>query len=238
TSTRALVGFEALARWHHPTRGLILPGDFISLAEETGLISVLGLRILEDACAQLAEWKKMLPMLSALTMSVNVSRKQLTSISLVDQVQDILVRTGVEAHHLKLEITESTVMDSPRQANEVLTRLRDMNVQLHVDDFGTGQSSLCMLEDLPLDGMKLDSSFADGLTGADGQSLVFDAVAMLARGLNVPLVAEGIETEGQLHRLKEIGCEFAQGYLFGRPMDAKAATSLLLAIPSMQSRAA
>lgn len=238
TRTRELVGFEALARWEHPTRGLIMPIDFITLAEESGLINLLGLRILEDACAQLVEWKKLSQQFAGLTVSVNVSRKQLNSISLVDQVQDILTRTGLEAHALRLEITESSVMDSPRQASEVLIRLRDLNVQLHIDDFGTGQSSLCMLQEMPLDGMKLDSSFAESLNAAAGQSPVFDAVAMLARGLKVPLVAEGIETEAQLRRLQAIGCEFAQGYLFGRPMDAKAATAMLLAVPVLKNRAA
>ncbi|HEX8521302.1 MAG TPA: EAL domain-containing protein [Tepidisphaeraceae bacterium] len=227
--SRELMGFEALARWHHPQLGWIPPERFIPLAEETGAIMTIGVWILEAACEQLARWQKDNPALSSMSMSVNVSRRQLNSQTLVTDVQRILSDTGITPRNLKLEITESAIMDDPEAAVKVLKQIQQLGVQLHMDDFGSGFSSLSCLHSFPLDGLKIDREFVDGVPTRPNHAAVVRSVVSLAHNLRVPLVAEGIETQEQIAALEAMGCDQAQGYLFSKPMDAENATQFIAA---------
>jgi diguanylate cyclase (GGDEF)-like protein len=227
TATRELVGFEALARWHHPTRGVVSPSDFIPLAEQTGIIVPLGFKMFEEACRQLAEWDTMFPGRAKLTMGINLSRKQLSYPRLLETFQQILNRHGTNPDRLHLEVTESTIMDDARKSLEVLHRLREMNLNLHMDDFGTGHSSLSCLHQLPLDGLKMDRSFVGDLRPGNGVHPVMNAIQNLAVGMNLPVVAEGVESEAQFQKIREVGCSYVQGFLFSKPLTASDATTLL-----------
>ena len=224
--TERIVGFEALLRWQHPTRGLVPPLSFIPLAEETGLIGPVGRWILETACRQAAAWRRDLPGHEALVMSVNLSGRQFVQPDLVDEVAGILADTGLDPRALELEITESVVMDQSESGVRTLRRLRDLGVKLVLDDFGTGYSSLSYLKHLPLDTIKIDRSFVAGLDGDADRSIV-EAVVGLAHGLHIGVVAEGIETEAQRRQLIELGCDLGQGYLFSPPVPSPDATRLL-----------
>jgi diguanylate cyclase (GGDEF)-like protein len=220
-----VVGFEALVRWQHPTRGLIPPLSFIPMAEETGLIAPLGRWVLETACRQAVAWRSKTTG-APLVMSVNLSARQFVQAELVDEVSDILTMTGLEPSELELEITESVLMDQSESGVRTLRRLRELGVRLVLDDFGTGYSSLSYLKHLPLDTIKIDRSFVVGLDGKADRSIV-EAVVALAHGLGIGVVAEGIETETQHRQLIELGCDLGQGYLFSRPVPATEATRLL-----------
>jgi diguanylate cyclase (GGDEF)-like protein len=224
----AIVGFEALVRWQHPTRGLVPPLAFIPLAEETGLIVPLGRWVLETACREAARWRRPAhhrgP--TPLFVSVNLSARQFVQTDLIDDVAHILAATGLAAEALELEITESVVMDQSETGVRALSRLRDLGVRLVLDDFGTGYSSLAYLKHLPLDTIKIDRSFVAGLEGKADRSIV-EAVIALAHGLGIGVVAEGIETDSQAARLRELGCDLGQGYRFARPMPADDARRLL-----------
>jgi diguanylate cyclase (GGDEF)-like protein len=225
--SRHLMGFEALARWNHPTLGWIPPEKFIPLAEETGAIIPIGIWILEQACKQLAQWQRATSALLNLTMSVNVSRRQLTTADLFTEVKRILASTLITPRNLKLEITESAIMNDPDAAIRVLTQIQQLGVQLHMDDFGSGFSSLSCLQSFPLDGLKIDREFVDGVPTHPNRAAVIRSVISLAHNLRVPLVAEGIETLEQINALEAMGCDQAQGYLFAKPMDADAATAFI-----------
>jgi diguanylate cyclase (GGDEF)-like protein/excisionase family DNA binding protein len=212
-----IVGLEALVRWQHPTRGLVPPLSFIPLAEETGLIIPLGRWVLETACRQARAWRDAMP-LSGLVMSVNLSARQFTQPDLVDQVAAILAETGLPAHLLELEITETVLMDQSEAGTRALRALRELGVQLVLDDFGTGYSSLAYLKHLPLDTIKIDRSFVSGLDDDDANLPIVEAVIALAHGLGIDVVAEGIETVAQLDRLRALGCDRGQGYFYARPL--------------------
>ncbi len=236
--TEAVVGFEALVRWQHPTRGLVPPMAFIPMAEETGLIVPLGRWVLETACRQAALWRRSRPATpdaAAPFVSVNLSARQFAAADLVEDVTAILAETGLEPGALELEITESVVMDQSETGIRVLRELRDHGVRLVLDDFGTGYSSLAYLKHLPLDTIKIDRSFVAGLDEVADRSIV-DAVIALAHGLKIGVVAEGIETRRQAERLRELGCVLGQGYLFSRPVPA-AATARLLVTPGARGEA-
>jgi EAL domain-containing protein (putative c-di-GMP-specific phosphodiesterase class I) len=235
--TGRLVGFEPLARWKHPTRGMESPADFIPMAEESGLIVPLGTMILEEACRQLAEWQRNAPEFAELTMSVNVSRKQLVSGDLIQNVQRILRETSVKPQNLKLEITESSVMADVKASLEVLKRLQSLGVQLHIDDFGTGYSSLSCLQSFPLNGLKIDRGFVNEITVKPDQAAILKAIVSLAHSLNLPLVSEGVETAEQSTLLQSMGCDYAQGYLFSKPMDSTAATQFVARCAQKQAAA-
>jgi diguanylate cyclase (GGDEF)-like protein len=224
----AIVGFEALLRWQHPNRGLVPPMSFIPMAEETGLIVPIGRWVLETACRQAARWRRAAAKAGAREpfVSVNLSARQFTSDELVDDVTRILAETGLEPTALEIEITESIVMDQSEAGIRALRELRDLGVRLVLDDFGTGYSSLSYLKHLPLDMIKVDRSFVAGLDGSADRSIV-DAVIALAHGLGIGVVAEGIETASQLDRLRELGCDLGQGYLFSRPVPAPRMARLL-----------
>ncbi|MET0752316.1 MAG: PAS domain S-box protein [Pyrinomonadaceae bacterium] len=230
--------FEALIRWNHPQHGLIMPNEFICVAEETGLIISMGKWILEEACRQTSEWQKRFPSIDSLSISVNLSAKQLMHPSLTAQVSEILERTRLKARFLKLEVTESTVMENADTALGVLSDLHKLGISLSTDDFGTGYSSLSYLHRFPFERLKIDRSFISKMEQDDKCEAIVRTILMLGQNLNIETVAEGIETEKQLERLQLLGCPFGQGFLFSKPVNAAAAERLLqeglpLALDSM-----
>ncbi len=215
--TGRITGFEALMRWEHPERGMVRPDEFIPLAEETGLIVPMGRWALQEACRQVAWWHSRGALL---TMSVNLSPRQLTESTLTDDFADILRRSKVDPDAIWLEITESTLMRDAESAVTTLGKLRALGVHLSVDDFGTGYSSMTYLKRFPVEALKVDRSFVDGLGEESGDTAICTAVVSLAHALGLRAVAEGVETAGQVAVLRQLGCEMAQGYLFGRPEPA------------------
>jgi diguanylate cyclase (GGDEF)-like protein len=218
------VGFEALMRWHHPTRGAVSPAEFIPVAEETGLIVPIGKWALDVAVAQLAEWHKIDP---TMTMSVNVSARQLRDPHLVGAVAATIGRHGVPAERVCLEITETAMVADGERAAEVFAALKVIGVQLSTDDFGTGYSSLAFLRQYPIDQVKIDRSFVAGLGNGIDDEVIIDAVVSIASKLNMHVVAEGVEESAQQNRLAALGCNRGQGWLFGRPMPTCDATKYL-----------
>jgi len=215
-----VVGFEVLARWLHPERGLLVPSQFLPMAEEAGLIVDLGSRILRDALSQLAHWRAVGLQFADCAIAVNVASQQLVSGSFHQVVDDALAETGIDADSLWLEITETALMADTNAADRSLRDLRGLGLHLSVDDFGTGYSSLTYLKHFPVEAIKIDRSFVAGLgLEADDTSIV-EAVVRLGHSLGLRVVAEGVETPLQLNLLRELGCDFGQGYLFGRPSPA------------------
>jgi diguanylate cyclase (GGDEF)-like protein/PAS domain S-box-containing protein len=215
-----VVGFEVLARWLHPDRGLLAPAQFLPVAEESGLIVDLGARILRDSLAQLAHWRAVGLRFAACSLSINVATQQLIDGRFLDVVQEALGETGIDADSLWLEITETALMADTTAAGRALRDLRGLGLHLSVDDFGTGYSSLTYLKRFPVEAIKIDRSFVTGLgLEADDTSIV-EAVVRLGHSLGLAVVAEGVETPLQLTRLRELGCDKGQGYLFGRPRPA------------------
>jgi diguanylate cyclase (GGDEF)-like protein/PAS domain S-box-containing protein len=212
------VGVEALVRWRRPDGSLVPPGDFIPVAEETGLIRPIGRWVLREACQQLASWRSELPQAAGLSISVNVSARQLQDASIVEDVEAVLRETGLDPGSLILELTESAVVENFEGAAETLQRLRWMSVQLAMDDFGTGYSSLSSLSRLPLDILKIDQSFVARLDQDTESRAVVYAIVSLALALGVRVTGEGIETADQRDALIELGCKHGQGYLLGRPV--------------------
>jgi Amt family ammonium transporter len=223
------VGFEALVRWRHPTRGTILPATFIPIAEETGLIVPIGHQILALACAQLSLWQRSSPREPPLTLSINVSTRQLHHPGLIDDVSAILRETGLDAATVRLEITESMLMQEGGLVRGTLQQLRELGLRFALDDFGTGYSSLAYLRRFPIDALKIDQSFVAGLGREREDEEIVRAIILLARSLGMSVVAEGVETPDQLTRLRALECEDAQGFFFSRPVDVEAAGALLAA---------
>ena len=219
--TREIQGFEALARWKHEKYGYIPPDKFIPLAEEIGLINTLGLQILRKACTQGVKIQNHLPADAPFMISVNISSKQFEEVNLVQDIKDMLTETNFNPHQLKLEITESVFIEHKVKAVEMLHQLRDIGVEINIDDFGTGYSNLSYLMQLPISTLKIDRSFINPLD-AKGQGLeIIQTILMLAAGLGIKVIAEGVENEFQLEQLKNLQCESAQGYLFAKPMSFK-----------------
>jgi len=221
-----LVGFEALMRWNHPDRGVLDPAMFIPIAEETGLIVPLGNWVLNEACRQMAEWNRGNEHL-AMRMSVNVSSLQLTHPDFVSQVGQALQSANLPAACLTLEVTESVLMEGIENAITTLNQIRDMGVTLSIDDFGTGYSSLSYLATLPIDALKVDKSFIEKMACDGNGSEIVKAIFKLGQALSKQVFAEGIETGAQLALLRELGCQFGQGYLLSRPVDAERAGGVL-----------
>jgi diguanylate cyclase (GGDEF)-like protein/PAS domain S-box-containing protein len=218
--TGAMTGVEALVRWEHPTMGLIAPGRFIPIAEETGLIVPLGYWVLEEACLQWQTWRSRFPIPSEFSVSVNLSGKQLQRTDVVEKVRETLERTEVPPGNLKLEITESMMMADVEDAVAKLHQLKALGVKLALDDFGTGYSSMASLSAFPLDTVKIDRAFIKRLTDQQEASSVITAIIMLAKSLNMDVTGEGVETEEQVSHLQWVGCTTGQGYYFAKPMPA------------------
>ncbi|MEO7397947.1 MAG: EAL domain-containing protein [Ilumatobacteraceae bacterium] len=215
-----LTGFEVLARWRHPDRGLLRPDQFLSMAEESGLIGELGASVLAGSLAQLGRWQATVTSLANVSISVNVSVRQLIDPRFLGVVADALAETGVLADSLWLEITETALMSDAKAATVALRNLRNLGLHLSVDDFGTGYSSLTYLKRFPVEAIKVDRSFVKGLGIDQDDTTIVEAVVNLGRSLGLMVVAEGVETPLQLSRLREMSCDRAQGYLFGRPRPA------------------
>lgn len=227
-----IVGFETLVRWQHPTRGLLLPGEFIALAEETGLIQSIDLYVLRQACLQLSLWQEQYPKQPPLTISVNLSGKHFADPELVGEIDQILEETKIEPDSLQIEITENALIENIETANAILVELKSRAVRLHMDDFGTGYSSLSYLHRFPFHSMKIDRSFVDKIDTSAETCKIVQAVVKLAKNLGIGVIAEGVENAKQLDQLRGLECEFGQGYYFSRPVDSGAAEALLLRMSS------
>jgi EAL domain-containing protein (putative c-di-GMP-specific phosphodiesterase class I) len=215
-------------RWNHPRKGIISPGEFIPVAEESGLIVDIGLIVLREACRTLVAWREQHPLARSLVMSVNLSPRQFSEPMLVEDVKAVLAETGLPPQALKLEITETAIMDHAASAVEKLRRLKALGMALSIDDFGTGYSSMSTLQQFPLDTLKIDLSFVRRLeSGPEGQEIV-KAIISLAHSLQLQVIAEGVEHETQRDILSGLKCEFAQGYLYARPLSEQKAYQFLL----------
>jgi diguanylate cyclase (GGDEF)-like protein/PAS domain S-box-containing protein len=223
-------GFEALIRWRHPEHGILLPGEFISVAEETGLILPMGQWVLREACRQFQAWRANLPGVDSLYVSVNVSGKQLANPEYIHQVLEVLEETGIEPKNLRLEITESTLIENNALITDKLKILHQMGIQLYIDDFGTGYSSLSYIQHFPISTIKIDRSFVEQMSG-DGDnnsSEMIQSILRFAKDMGLAAIAEGIETEQQFERLKSMLCNYGQGFYISRPLDSNAAEAMLL----------
>jgi diguanylate cyclase (GGDEF)-like protein len=226
-SDRRLCGFEALVRWQHPERGLIPPDGFIPIAEETGLIVPIGLWVLGEACRQMRIWDTEFPECANLIVNVNLSARQCLHPTLVSDVSRVLAETGLEPDRLKLEITESLVLEGSEDVIAILTALRSLGVQLGLDDFGMGYSALSYLQRLPVQTLKIDRTFVSGIQNAGSVEIV-RAILSLASGLSMNVTAEGVETADQFALLKDLSCEFGQGFFFDRPLTNDRAREVVL----------
>jgi diguanylate cyclase (GGDEF)-like protein len=233
-----VTGFEALVRWNHPERGLVMPGDFIPLAEETDLIAGIGWWVLHEACRWMRSWQIESTISRRLSINVNLSARQFMQPDLVEQIRSTLQETGLDARCLKLEITESTIVENAEKAIEMLSRLREMDVQLHVDDFGTGYSSLAYLHRFPIDALKIDRTFVQNLGKSEEALEISRAIIALALNMGMDPIAEGIETSEQLEILRSLGCSMGQGYLFSRPLPAAEARLLFERVFSTKPKTA
>ena len=230
-STGRINGFEALVRLSHPVRGLVSPVDFIPIAEETGLIIPLGAWVLREACRQMRLWQQEFPELAPLTMSVNLSGRQFSKPNLAEQIQQILQETELAAPSLKLEITESVVMENAADATASLEQLSNSGIQLSIDDFGTGYSSLSYLHRFPLNTLKIDRSFVSRMDAEGENSEIVQTIITLAHNLGLDVIAEGVETADQMEQLRSLGCEAGQGFFFSKPLDSDSARALIAATP-------
>lgn len=224
---RQLVGFEALIRWQHPQRDLVYPGDFIPLAEATGLITPIGWWVLRSACLQMVEWQQLHNEAQELFISVNITAKQFSQPYAGDIIIQILQSTGLDPHCLKLEITESEVIENIALVLATVEKIKNLGVQLSMDDFGTGYSSLSYLHCLPVDTLKIDRCFVQGIETDHHQLELVKTILKLGQVFNLDIIAEGIETEIQSNQLQELGCKYGQGYLFSRPVTNAIAASLI-----------
>ena len=223
----AIIGFEALARWRHPTLGIIAPDLFIPVAEETGLVTAIGAWMLAEACRQARDWQRRHPGQRALGISVNVSGRQLAQGGVASEVERVLGETGLDPASLTLEITESALMHNLNAGAGVIQRLHAMRIGLHLDDFGTGYSSLAYLHSFPVHALKVDQSFVTKMDHARQQSAIVKAIVSLAHNLGMEVIAEGVETRAQADALRALGCRRGQGFLFSQPVPAEDAERLL-----------
>ncbi|MEI6429301.1 MAG: EAL domain-containing protein, partial [Pseudanabaena sp. ELA607] len=225
--TLHIIGFEALVRWHHPSGQPISPTQFITVAEETGLINSLGWWIMREACQQIHQWNQQLGVGNWLSVNVNVSPVQLRQVDFLARVKQILHETGLPYDLLKLEITESCLLDNIDGTNELFAQFKELGIKLCIDDFGTGYSSLSRLHELPIDTLKIDQSFVKRIGSAADSVAMIQTISSLADSLQISSVAEGIETQSQLDELIAIGCHLGQGYLFAKSCSAEDAWELL-----------
>jgi diguanylate cyclase (GGDEF)-like protein/PAS domain S-box-containing protein len=222
-----VVGFEALVRWQHPGRGMLDPGEFVPIAEDSGLIESIGRWVQESACRQTLEWQGLRPGQRPLEISVNLSARQVAHRDLADSIAEILDRTGLEPGLLRLEITEGVLVEESASATATLDALSKLGVRLVLDDFGTGYSSLAYLNRFPFDALKVDRSFIEGLGVERERTAIVNAVIGMARALSLDAIAEGVESEAQITELRRLGCDYAQGHLFARALPAEQVTQLV-----------
>jgi EAL domain-containing protein (putative c-di-GMP-specific phosphodiesterase class I) len=225
----SIVSVEALVRWMHPARGLVSPDDFISIAEESGLIEPIGSWVLNAACAQASLWHDSLPDSRPIGISVNLSAREFIQRDLEARVASALELTGIEPSSLCIEITESVLLRDPETVHETIRRVAALGARFTLDDFGTGYSSLAYLAGLPIDGLKVDRSFVKALGLDQRSSAITTAIVRMAQALSLEVVAEGIESDSQVRALRDIGCELGQGFRLHRPIHADAVTKLLTA---------
>ena len=218
TVSGRLLGMEALVRWMHPERGMVMPMEFIPVAEDTGMIVAIGRWVLREACRQNAEWQR--AGLRPLRVAVNLSARQLRSDNLVNEIDAALSETALAASSLELEITESMVMENPERVIKLLDRIRSRGIHLSLDDFGTGHSSLAYLKRFPIDCVKIDRTFIKDMPANTDDVAISRTIVAMARSLGLATVAEGVETEAQLELLRTLGCDQIQGYFFSRPIPA------------------
>lgn len=223
----AIIGVEALIRWRRSPQQLVYPGEFIDVAEDTGLILSIGMWVLREACRQMHQWHQKFPYNKPLTISVNISPRQFAQPNLVEQVHEIIVETGIDPATLRLEITENVAMDNVERSIKILSQLRSLGIRFSIDDFGTGYSSLSYLHRFPLDVLKIDRSFVAHMNDDHERLQIVQTIMTLARNLGIEVVAEGTETEQQVERLRAMGCNFVQGFFFSHALTAEAFGNLL-----------
>jgi len=226
-TTGRISGFEALARWNHPERGEVNPVEFISHAEETGLIVALGRWMLQGALQQLKTWTDEGVADETLTVSVNISKRQVAEPGFVDEVREVLAEVGISGSRLQLEITESVIMENPDSIADVLQQFKALGIHVHMDDFGTGYSSLSYLHRFPLDVLKIDREYISTMSADTDYTQVVQTVVALAHTLNMQVIVEGVETDQQLRKLLALNCDFAQGFYFAKPLIADDARELI-----------
>jgi EAL domain-containing protein (putative c-di-GMP-specific phosphodiesterase class I) len=223
---RHIIGFESLIRWEHPQQGLISPAKFVQIAEDTGLIIEMDQWMLRESCAQVRTWQEEFPADPPLSISVNLSGKQFAHPDLNDRIREILAETNVSPESLKLEITESSLIENPEAAANTLRMLKELGIRISLDDFGTGYSSLSYLHRFPIDTIKIDRSFIARLNVSKNSEIV-KAIVTLASNLGMEVIAEGVETDEQIARLTGMNCAYVQGYMFSRPLPANEVRDLL-----------
>lgn len=227
-NTGTIIGFESLVRWHHPLKGFISPAQFIPIAEQSNLILPLGMWILQEACQQIRRWQDRLNGKHVdFSVSVNISGKQFQQEDFIERLDQIILDTGINVKHLKLEVTETLLMNNIEIADHLFKQLKKRHIQLAIDDFGTGYSSLSYLDRFPVDTLKIDRSFVSRLNEVNQTSMIVKATLELAHNLGFNVVAEGVETQQQRDQLRDWGCEFAQGYFYAKPLSAEAAWQFL-----------
>jgi diguanylate cyclase (GGDEF)-like protein/PAS domain S-box-containing protein len=226
--TGKITGLEALVRWQHPDRGLLYPGDFIQLAEETGFISSIDRWVLYEACRQLSEWQQETPLFSQLTISVNLSGRDLAQPDLIDFVESTLSETRLDPKNLNLEITETVIIENKDSTVDVCTKLRELGVHIQIDDFGIGYSSLSYLSQFPINALKIDQSFIRKMDDGNNEANIVQAIVMLSRRMGVNVIAEGVETADQFNALKALGCEYGQGYYVSKPLVSDQTKALMV----------
>ncbi|MGK7957381.1 MAG: putative bifunctional diguanylate cyclase/phosphodiesterase [Crocosphaera sp.] len=222
-----LVGFEALIRWQHPHKGFISPGEFIPVAENTGLIIPIGKIVLEQVCYQIQDWKQKFPQATVLKVAVNLSSQQFNHGTIIEEIDEVLEKTGLTPNNLKIEITETSLIEHSLHTIKLLKQIKKRNLEICLDDFGTGYSSLSYLHRFPVDTLKIDRSFINGIGQPEENLEIIQSIIPLAHNLGMDVVAEGIETEEQLNYLQQLNCDFGQGYFFNRPLPAPEAETLL-----------
>jgi EAL domain-containing protein (putative c-di-GMP-specific phosphodiesterase class I) len=225
--TGGITGLEALVRWRHPERGILDPADFVSIAEDSGLIEPIGRWVQERACRQALEWHQLQPDSRPFDVAVNLSARQVAHRDLPATVEEIIARTGLDPQHLRLEITESVLVEESATAISSLHALNEMGVRLVLDDFGTGYSSLAYLNRFPFHALKIDRSFVDALGIEQEPTAIVEAIIGMARALSLEVIAEGVESEVQLAELRRLGCDYAQGYLFHPAMPEREVSRLI-----------
>jgi diguanylate cyclase (GGDEF)-like protein/PAS domain S-box-containing protein len=226
--TGKVTSVEALVRWQHPERGLLYPGDFIPLAEETGLIIPIDRWVLREACQQLCEWQQETPSFSTLTVSVNLSGRDLSQPDLSEYVESTLKETGLDPRNLSLEITETFIVENKDITINVCNKLRELGIHIQIDDFGSGYSSLSYLSQFPINALKIDQSFIRNMGNGTNDTTIVQAIVMLSRRMGVNVIAEGVETVKQFNTLKELGCEYGQGYFVSRPLISEETKALMI----------